>query len=151
MSKAIRIVVHCTGEPANANRNKAYYRHYFFDVKRWKHYGYHAVVYQNGTWQQLQQMPKPTPNGGTIDNSTMACCAKGYNHNSLHIAYVGGLDRFTNKPADTRSQAQRQTLWAVIAAWKKAYKISEVVGHNQLPGVTKECPCFDAKKCYLNA
>lgn len=151
MSKAIRIVVHCTGEPSNARRNKEYYRHYFFEVKKWKHYGYHAVVYQDGTWEQLQPLPKATPNGAIIDNSTLACGAAGYNEDSLHIAYVGGLDRFTNKPADTRTEAQRQTLWALIACWKKDYKITEVVGHNQLKWVAKACPCFDAKQTYRNA
>lgn len=151
MSKAIRIVVHCTAEPANARRNKEYYRHYFFDVKKWKHFGYHAVVYQDGRWEQLQPLPEATPNGGNIDNSTMACGAAGYNDNSLHIAYVGGLDRFTNKPADTRTVEQKKTLWALIACWKKAYKITDIVGHNQLKGVTKACPCFDAKQTYRNA
>lgn len=151
MSKAIRIVVHCTGEPANARRNKEYYRHYFFDVKKWKHFGYHAVVYQDGTWEVLQQLPDASPTGGIIEDRTMACGATGNNNDSLHIAYVGGLDCFTNKPADTRTEEQKKTLWALIACWKKAYKITEVVGHNQLKGVTKACPCFDAKQTYRNA
>ena len=151
MSKAIRIVVHCTGEHSNARRNKEYYTHYFFDVKRWKHYGYHAVVYQDGTWEQLQPLPEASPNGAIIDDKTMACGAAGWNQSSLHIAYVGGLDRFTSKPTDTRTDEQKKTLWALIACWKKAYKITDVVGHNQLPSVTKACPCFDAKQTYRNA
>lgn len=151
MSKAIRIVVHCTGEPSNARRNKEYYRHYFFDVKKWKHFGYHAVVYQDGTWEQLQPLPAVTPNGGIIDNATMAYGAAGYNANSLHIAYVGGLDPVSKTYLDTRTQAQKQTLWALIACWKKDYKITEVVGHNQLKWVCKACPCFDAKQTYRNA
>lgn len=151
MAKAIRIVVHCTDEYVNSRRNKEYYRHWFFDVKKWKHYGYHAVVYQDGTWEVLQPLPEVTSDGGIITDATMACGAAGYNSNSLHIAYVGGRIRGTERRADTRTEAQRQTLWAIIACWKKDYKITEVIGHRDLPGVTKACPCFDARNTYRNA
>lgn len=151
MAKVKRIVVHCTAEPSNAKRNREYYRHYFFDVKGWKHFGYHAIVYQDGTWEVLQELPKPTADGASITNATIACGAAGYNSDSLHIAYVGGLNRVSGQAADTRTEQQRQTLWSVIAVWKKAYKVTEVVGHYQLPGVKKACPCFDARKTYANA
>lgn len=151
MSKAIRIVVHCTGEPANANRNKAYYRHYFFDVKQWKHFGYHAVVYQDGTWERLQPLPDPVKDGGIITDATLACGQPGTNNDSIHVAYVGGVDHVTRREIDTRTPAQKQTLWALIAMWKKEYNITEVIGHRDWPGVKKSCPCFDAKTCYKNA
>lgn len=151
MGKIKRIVVHCTEEPSNAKRDKEYYRHWFFDVKGWKHYGYHAVVYQNGTWEKLQPWPEVTEDGGRITNATTANGATGYNSDSLHIAYVGGRDQKTGNHIDTRTPEQKKTLWALIACWKKDYKITEVVGHSQLPGVKKDCPCFDAKTVYRNA
>ena len=151
MAKVKRIVVHCTGEPSNAKRNREYYRHFFFEVRRWRHFGYHAVVYQNGTWEKLQPLPEVTADGGRITDATTANGAQGYNSDSLHIAYVGGLTPGSLKAADTRTEAQKQTLWAVIAMWKKDYHVSEVVGHSQLPGVRKACPCFDAKTVYRNA
>lgn len=151
MAKVKRIVVHCTGEPSNAKRNREYYRHFFFEVRRWRHFGYHAVVYQNGTWEKLQPLPEVTADGGRITDATTANGAQGYNSDSLHIAYVGGLTPGSLKAADTRTEAQKQTLWDVIAMWKKDYHVSEVVGHSQLPGVRKACPCFDAKTVYRNA
>lgn len=151
MSKVKRIVVHCTGEYPDSRRNYEYYRHWFFDVKKWKHFGYHVVVYQDGTWQTLQQWPVLTSDGGMINDASMACGAKGFNSDSLHIAYVGGILRPDGRPADTRTDAQKQTLWSLIALWKKNYKVTEVVGHSQLPTVKKACPCFDAKKTYSNA
>lgn len=151
MAKIQRIIVHCTGEPDNARRNGAYYRHFFFDVKKWKHYGYHAVVYQDGRWEQLQAMPEATPNGGVITDATTANGCKGANSSSLHIAYVGGIDHVSLRECDTRTQAQKQTLWSLIVLWKRAYKVTEVIGHHDWPGVKKACPCFDAKKTYAHA
>lgn len=151
MGKVQRIVVHCTGEPADAVRNREYYRHLFFVKYEWHHWGYHAIVYQNGTWEELQPWPKVKPDGGYIDSTTLANGAKGYNNNSLHIAYVGGLNQYTLKPCDTRTPEQRATLRLFISQWKHTYKVKEVVGHSQLHGVKKACPCFDARKEYENA
>lgn len=151
MAKIKRIVVHCTGEPDNVKRNKESYRHWFFDVKGWRHFGYHAVVYQNGTWESLQPLPDPIKEGGNITDATLACGQPGTNNDSIHVAYVGGIDHASGKYKDTRTDAQKQTLWALIAMWKEQYKISEVIGHRDWPGVNKACPCFDAKKTYANA
>lgn len=145
-----RIVVHCTAEPANAVRNREYYRNLFFDLYKWYHWGYHVIVYQNGEYEVLQQLPKLTDKGAFITDETMANGAKGYNWDSLHIAYVGGLNLKSYRPADTRTPEQKQTLRVLIAKWKLIYNIKEVVGHNQLPGVKKACPCFDARKEYEN-
>ena len=150
MGKIKRIVVHCTGESADAQRNREYYSRWFFDFLGWKHYGYHVVVYQDGEYSVLQPLPRAVVDGGYIDNNTMANGAKGYNTDSLHVAYVGGLSLYGSRPDDTRTLAQRETLRNLIAKWKKEYKITEVIGHNQLPGVAKACPCFDARKEYEN-
>ncbi|MBR5594613.1 MAG: N-acetylmuramoyl-L-alanine amidase [Bacteroidaceae bacterium] len=151
MAKIKRIVVHCTAEPSNAKRNREYYHHYFFEVKKWKHYGYHAIVFQDGTWCVLQKWPEVKKDGGYITNDTTANGAAGFNTDSMHIAYVGGLLPHSTVARDTRTQEQKKTLWAIIACWKRDYQVTEVVGHNQLPGVKKACPCFDAKTVYRNA
>ena len=151
MGKVRRIVVHCTAEPANAVRSREYYRHLFFDLYKWTHWGYHVLVYQNGSWEVFQPLPTPTVVGGTITEATRANGAIGYNFNSLHIAYVGGLSPVTYKPIDTRTPEQRASLREIISTWKMQYHVTEVVGHNQLPGVKKACPCFDARKEYANA
>ena len=151
MAKIRRIVVHCTGDPADARRNREYFRRFFFETKGWKHFGYHAVVYQNGTWEMLQQLPEVRADGGYIDNATLANGAAGYNWDSLHIAYVGGCVGADHRPADTRTAEQKKTLRALISLWKASYKISIVVGHRDLPNVKKACPCFDAIKAYANA
>lgn len=150
MGKVKRIMIHCTGEPDNATRNRAYYTHWFFDVQGWHHFGYHVIVYQNGSYNILQPIPKQTTTGGVIDDSTMANGCKGANMETVHIAYVGGIDHTTGKPADTRTLAQKDCLLKLVQLLKQFYKIKEVIGHHDWPGVTKACPCFDAKKEYAN-
>lgn len=150
MSKIVRIVVHCTGEPDNARRNKEYYRHWFFDVQGWRHYGYHAVIYQDGSWDTLQPLPDPTLAGGMIDDHTMACGQPGTNHDSIHIAYVGGIDHVTRREVDTRTAAQKETMRQLIGTLRAKYGVQEVIGHRDWPGVRKSCPCFDARKEYGN-
>ena len=150
MAKVQRIVIHCTGEPSTVVRDREYYRHLFFEVYKWKHWGYHIVVYQNGSWEILQHMPKTTYGIAWIGDSTMANGAKGYNTTSLHIAYVGGIDPKTGKPADTRTILQRESLRVLVSKLKASYQVSEVVSHSQLPNVSKACPCFDAKTEYAD-
>lgn len=151
MAKIKRIVIHCTDEPHTAKRNREYYRYFFFVVKNWKHFGYHAIVYQDGRWEMLQPLPEVTADGGYITNDTQACGAAGYNSDSIHIAYVGGRWGNTSQTGDTRTDEQKKTLWALVGMWKAMYKIKEVVGHRDLPGVKKTCPNFDAKRVYANA
>ena len=80
--------------------------------------------------------------------------AKGYNMNSLGIAYEGGLDT-QGHPADTRTPRQKRSMRALIRTLKQEFPIERVCGHRDLSpdrngnGVVepvewlKQCPCFD--------
>ena len=80
--------------------------------------------------------------------------AKGYNAESIGIAYEGGLN-VQGIPADTRTQRQKFSMRALIRVLKMDFAISRVCGHRDLSpdrdgdGVvephewTKQCPCFD--------
>ena len=73
--------------------------------------------------------------------------ARGYNDHSLGICYEGGLDE-KGRPADTRTYAQRCTLIDLLRRLRLDYPGARIVGHNQLHGVRKACPCFDARREY---
>lgn len=80
-----------------------------------------------------------------------------YNDDSIGICYEGGLKeggKNWRDAEDTRTEQQKASLlenilcavnW--VLANKPGYEI-EIIGHGQLEGVTKECPCFDAKNEY---
>ena len=68
--------------------------------------------------------------------------AAGYNRHSIGICYEGGLLP-DGTPADTRTEAQKDSLQRLLDRLKKDYPDAHVKGHRDLPGVCKECPCYD--------
>ena len=68
--------------------------------------------------------------------------AQGYNRYSIGICYEGGLD-IRGRPADTRTPQQKDTLHRLLQRLKEDYPQARVVGHRDLPGVRKACPCFE--------
>ena len=75
--------------------------------------------------------------------------ACGYNYCSLGIVYEGGLDENGN-PADTRTEAQKASLVALLRSLKEDYPAAKIVGHRELPGVHKACPCYYPSKEYAD-
>ncbi len=73
--------------------------------------------------------------------------ARKYNAHSIGICYEGGLNE-RGEPADTRTQAQKAALTALLRSLKTDYPDARILGHRDLPGVRKACPCFDAKTEY---
>ena len=71
----------------------------------------------------------------------------GFNENSIGVCYEGGLDA-EGHPCDTRTKAQRATLLALMKRLKEDYPQATILGHRDLPGVDKDCPCFDAELEY---
>lgn len=146
MSNIVRIVIHCTATP----EGKDYTREQILDWfrlppprgKGWKYPGYHMVVHLNGSLETLL----PIPEDGILRNGSMANGAKGYNSNSIHIAYIGGVMSDGHTPKDTRTRAQRSALQNVVIACRGKYGPLPVYGHRDLPGVNKACPSFDARK-----
>ena len=72
----------------------------------------------------------------------------GYNRRSIGVCYEGGLDA-QGRPADTRTDRQKEALHLLIKDLKKRYPKALVVGHNVF-NKYKACPCFDAAKEYMN-
>ena len=68
-----------------------------------------------------------------------------YNRCSIGICYEGGLNE-QGRPADTRTAEQKMQLMELLLKLRKLRKLfpqAKIVGHRELPGVRKECPCFD--------
>ena len=74
--------------------------------------------------------------------------ARRYNAHSIGICYEGGLDE-KGRAADTRTP-QKQTLVTLLRSLKYDYPDAQILGHRDLPWVTKRCPCFDAKSEYAH-
>jgi N-acetylmuramoyl-L-alanine amidase len=128
-------VVHCTATSQKAT--VVGIRNYWRDIMKWKSPGYHKMVLPDGTLVTLA-------NDSEITNGVA-----GHNSTSLHISYIGGVDK-NNKPLDNRTAAQKRTLLGELAAWKDTYPKAVICGHRDFPGVKKACPSFDARKEYAH-
>ena len=99
--------------------------------------GYHYYITRDGTVYQTRHL------------QLVGAHAKGYNQHSIGICYEGGLDE-QGKPADTRTQAQKKSLLTLLRQLKADHPQTTILGHRDLPNVTKACPCFDAGAEYKN-
>lgn len=132
MKRDVRyIVVHCTATPPHTQISSI--QNYWQTKLGWKNPGYHYIIKRNGEVVMLQP------------ESRVANGAKGYNEHAVHVSYIGGVDA-ANKPADNRTDEQKQTLFNMLVSLSERYPSAVVLGHRDLPGVIKACPSFDVKK-----
>lgn len=133
MRKINFIVVHCTGTQQNTTLESIKY--YWKTTLHWKNYGYHYIVDIDGNLTQLTSI------------NEIANGVKGHNHESIHVAYIGGLD-YNLKPKDTRNFHQVKVMFKILYRLKKLYPGAVILGHRDFLNVKKACPCFDAKNEY---
>lgn len=131
------IAVHCTASPQTWGVKEL--EREFYQSKHWKNPGYHYVVTADGKIHQM------------LDEAKVSNGVKGYNHNSINVAYVGGVDVANKlKPIDNRTEAQKKSLLSLLKELHKRYPTAKIQGHRDFPNVKKACPSFDAKKEYSN-
>lgn len=156
MRKIKRIVLHSTsGWPTQSTES---IKHYWKSTLGWKQVGYHKLISLDGSIEDLAPLSAIT-NG-----------VRGYNSDSVHICYKGGLLEVTKEGkyiyGDTRSYEQKQAFYEaikdVIEELKKYQDVDDIVicGHRDLsPDLNndgkieerewvKVCPTFDAIEEY---
>lgn len=140
------IVIHCTatkpGLDYTANDIRKMHR-----AQGWSDIGYHYIVRLNGAVEQ----------GRDVD--MIGAHVSGHNAHSIGIAYVGGINS-RGKAEDTRTEAQKASLLALLVELRKLYPRAKISGHRDFSrdlnhdGVIspdewiKECPCFNAADEY---
>ena len=146
MRKIENIFIHCSAGFGNVESIKKYWK----DVLKWHSVGYHRIIDESGDVQNIANYSKVV-NG-----------VRGYNGNSIHICYIGGVDKTNYKIAkDTRTENQKESLICeinnVLEYLKEFQSISDVkiLGHRDISPDTnnngivdsweriKECPSFD--------
>lgn len=135
MRKINFIVLHCTATQPTATVEAI--QSYWRNALKWKSPGYHYIIKADGTVQQLA--PESAVTNGVA----------GHNSNSIHISYIGGIDR-RGIPLDTRTPEQKATMERMVRELKQRYPGASILGHRDFPGVAKACPSFDVKKWLLS-
>lgn len=130
MRRITTLVIHCTATRSNMNFTHT-------DLLRahrargMRCIGYHFYIRKDGYIHSTRPL------------DMVGAHARGFNQDSIGIAYEGGLSP-QGLPADTRTQKQKFSMRALIRVLKKDYGITKVCGHRDLsPAITKQCPCFD--------
>ncbi len=156
MRKITRIFVHCTASWQSTTTRESLFKE--FKAKGWKNPGYHWVIFPDGKIVQL------------LGEDLVANGVKDYNKNSIHVAWVGGIEfqKKDGKPTskvvsvDNRTPEQKQALFDLLTKLKLKYKDAMIMGHRDISpdqnhnGVVdpweriKECPAFDAMVEYMD-
>ena len=143
MRKINRIFLHCTASYQETTTEKTLKAE--FKNKGWKYPGYHYVIKTDGNIIVM------------LDENFTANGVRGYNANSIHVAWIGGIDATHPKGIDNRTDAQKLALIDLLVKLKERYPDAEILGHRDISpdkngnGIVdpweriKECPCFDAK------
>ena len=128
------VVIHCSAGYGNRQAIEAHWRSI-----GWRNPGYHRLVEESGKIERL------------ADFNAITNGVSGWNTESIHIAYVGGVVRGdVSVPLDSRNPAQKAGLLTCIheaVKWLKdnGCNMSNVtiLGHRDFPRVNKACPSFN--------
>lgn len=146
MRQIKHIFVHCT---AGSQKQTVEDLMAEFKAKGWHAPGYHYVIAPDGKVTKL------------LDTDKVSNGVKGYNSNSINVAYIGGIDE-NGRPKDTRTFEQKKALLQLLKWLKVEHFGADIMGHRDISpdkngnGIVdpweriKECPCFDAKEEYKN-
>lgn len=135
MRKITEIIIHCSATPAGREVTVA-------DIDRWHRQsgyrciGYHYVVTLDGT----------VCTGRPVADAGAHC--RGHNACSIGVCYVGGLATDCRTPADTRTDAQRASLLALLRRLRRLYPAAVIRSHRDF--APKACPSFDATAEYAS-
>ena len=135
MRQINKIIVHCSATPEGRDVSVDTIRKWHVEDNGWSDIGYHWVIPLSGSIEKGRH------------ESRSGAHAKGYNKNSIGVCYVGGVDS-EMKAKDTRTDAQKETLRCLLEDLRERYQQAEIIGHRDLPNVSKSCPSFDAKSEY---
>lgn len=130
--KINQIIFHCTatpwGQDCGAKRVDEMHIQRF---GKFSGCGYHFVINVDGSVEIGRWSDYPGAH------------AKGYNSNTIGVAYAGGVDKFGRAMVQGLNEAQYRTAKTLARALLKGYEldVKDFVGHNELPHVNKGCPC----------
>lgn len=138
------LVVHCAATPPSADIGKA-------EIDRWHRaqgwlmIGYHFVIRRDGK----VETGRP--------EDAIGSHVQGYNHNSIGISLVGGVNE-KGQPEDNFTSAQYEALANLLRTLKAKYPKAQVCGHRDFsPDKNKDgkitsnewlkaCPSFDVRE-----
>ena len=130
------IVVHCTATRADRDYPVEQLER-DHKLRGFRKIGYHFYIRKDGTLSQHRYLLE------------VGAHCKPFNRCSVGVCYEGGIG-VPGKAEDTRTAAQKARMRELITELKTLFPQAVVMGHRDMPGVHKDCPCFDAEYEYRN-
>lgn len=145
------IVIHCSATPEGQDVRAA-------DIDKmhrqrgFKMIGYNYVIDLDGTIEEGRPL---SMDGAHCEKPGFS--GRPYNKHSIGICYVGGVAKDGKTPKDTRTDAQKLALQALVSNLTMQYPIVDILGHRDAsPDLNgdgmiskwewmKACPCFDVR------
>lgn len=129
MRKIDKIILHCAATPEGKDIKTATIKEWHLK-QGWSDIGYHYVIELDGSIHYGRQ------------EDIIGAHCKGQNNFSIGICYVGGLTEDGKKAKDTRTEAQKQSLYRLVKELMTKYNltIEDVHCHNEY--AKKDCPSF---------
>lgn len=93
--------------------------------------GYHFVIWRDGHIETGRPLER------------IGAHARGHNSDSIGVCLVGGVND-EDEPEFNYTCRQMGALCNLVDALVEDFDIGQVLGHRDLPGVTKACPSFNA-------
>ncbi len=122
------LTIHCASTPeGRANTAEEVTA---WDIAKFGQPSYHLVVELDGTTKR------------TLNDNRRGAHVGGANTGNIGVCYIGGMDKKMANAKDTRTEAQKAALLAIVKEYRKKYPGIIVRGHRDWPNVRKDCPSF---------
>jgi N-acetylmuramoyl-L-alanine amidase len=121
------LIWHCTATPAGREVTAKEIDRWH-KQRGWSGIGYHLVVHLDGSVSKGRPIEK------------IGAHVAGKNTGSIGYVYVGGVDKNSLTPKDTRTKAQRATMLRLTKEALAKYRLKRIAGHNEF--AAKACPSF---------
>lgn len=133
------IVIHCSATPPKmdigVDEIDMWHR-----KKGWLMVGYHRVIRRNG----VVEFGRLLTNEGAQYGAHVGIPL---NYSSIGICLIGGMDKDMKHAENNFTPEQFSALEDEIKELKDmGYAHCEILGHRDLPRVTKDCPSFDVRE-----
>ena len=133
MRKLKRIILHCTATEDRVPISVDTIRKWHTPSPRnWSDIGYHYVIALDGKIQMGRPLGRPGAH------------TKGENHDSVGVAYIGGL--LNGKPHDTMTAYQDMSWLMLVNSLRTVFGPLTLHGHNEF--ANKACPSFVVAEKY---
>lgn len=127
------IIVHCSATPEGKDYTVSQIKEWHL-ARKFSDIGYHYVIYRDGSVHTGR------------DESISGAHCTGHNTISIGICYIGGCASDGETPKDTRTEAQKKSLLALLKKLKIKYPKAKIYPHYKF--AAKACPSFNAEEEY---